>query len=82
MTTPFEDARRHALVGSRHQGWLRDLDVLNNFREPGTGYTLLAVAVVAGFVDQVELLLGRRQRHGPVREPRDTAPPGDVETRV
>ncbi|KAH6630999.1 hypothetical protein B0J18DRAFT_364010 [Chaetomium sp. MPI-SDFR-AT-0129] len=59
MTTPFEDARRHALVGNRLRDWLRDPNVLNNSREPGTGYTLLGVAVVSGFVDQVEQLLER-----------------------
>ncbi|OAL53539.1 hypothetical protein IQ07DRAFT_667503 [Pyrenochaeta sp. DS3sAY3a] len=55
--TIFDDARAGRLLGPRIENWLRtDRSILNS-KESGSGWTVLATAVVSGFPGQVEQLL-------------------------
>ncbi|KAI0101376.1 hypothetical protein GGR51DRAFT_530527 [Nemania sp. FL0031] len=55
----FEDARQGILVGERLSGWLKSDPTYLEQQEPGTGWTLLAIAAVSGFPQEVEQLLSR-----------------------
>jgi hypothetical protein len=53
----FEDARKGALTGVKLDSYIKSNSNILNQRDPSTGWTPLATAVVAGFPQEVEQLL-------------------------
>ncbi|KAK4205461.1 hypothetical protein QBC40DRAFT_270994 [Triangularia verruculosa] len=55
--SPFQDARNGVLTYSKIRAYLQENPKLFEVQNPETGHTLLATAVVAGFPEEVRLLL-------------------------
>lgn len=55
--SPFQDARNGVLTYSKIRAYLQENPKLFEVQNPETGHTLLATAVVAGFPEEVQLLL-------------------------
>lgn len=53
----FDDARKGILVGRRLGDYMASNPNMLDEQDPGSGRTLLAIAVVGGFVEEVEQLL-------------------------